>query len=335
MNDTLVSIIMPVKNTGQFLKECLDSICNQSETHWELISVNDHSTDDSAAILEFYASKDSRINVFKNEGAGIIEALRLAFSKSKGTVITRMDSDDIMHVDKIKILKNNLLNKGEGNIATGMVKYIAEYEVGEGFQKYEAWLNGLIQKGNNFTEIYKECVIPSPCWMVFRNDLLKCEAFEPNLYPEDYDLTFRFYLNGLKPVPCNQVLHYWRDYSTRTSRTDDHYSDNTFLSIKALYFLKTEYDKNKNLVIWGAGGKGKELAKKMIENDIPFYWICDNPKKIGKYIYDQKLYPFEQLEVIESSQSIITVANPREQEIIKKYFLDRGANPMEDYFFFC
>lgn len=335
MNDALVSIIMPVKNTEQYLKECLDSICNQSETHWELIAVNDHSTDQCNTILKEYASKDARIKVFQNNGNGIIDALRLAFSESKGNFITRMDSDDIMHIHKIKILKDNLMHHGEGHIATGLVKYISENELGEGFQKYEKWLNTLTRKGENFTEIYKECVIPSPCWMVFKKDLLKCEAFQSNYYPEDYDLTFRFYLNGLKLISCNEVLHYWRDYSTRTSRTHEHYSDNTFLDIKTHYFLKQEYNKDKNLVIWGAGAKGKSLAKKMIEKKVPFYWICDNPKKIGKHIYDQKLYPFNQLESIENTQSIITVANPREQEIIKQYFNGRGAKSMEDYFFFC
>ena len=335
MDDTLVSILMPVKNTDKYLTACLDSICNQSETHWELIAVNDHSTDQCNAILTEYASKDQRVKVFQNNGNGIIDALRLAFSKSRGNLITRMDSDDIMHLDKIKILKNNLTIQGEGHIATGFVKYISEKKLGEGFQKYEAWLNRLTREGNNFTEIYKECVIPSPSWMVYRNDLITCKAFEPNYYPEDYDLTFRFYLNDLKPIPCADILHYWRDYPTRTSRTDEHYSDNTFLEIKTHYFLKKEYNKEKNLVVWGAGAKGKSLAKKMIDRSIPFYWICDNPKKVGKHIYDQKLFPFKQLESIENAQSIITVANPKEQEIIKQYFNERGAKSMEDYFFFC
>jgi len=335
MIDGLVSIIMPVKNTAQYLNECLDSICNQSETYWELMAVNDHSSDHSNIILEEYATKDDRIKVFQNKGNGIIDALRLAFSESNGNYITRMDSDDIMSIHKIKALKTKLIIHGEGHIATGLVKYISENQLGEGFQKYENWLNTLTREGANFSEIYKECVIPSPCWMIYRNDLIECEAFEPSYYPEDYDLTFRFYLKGLKPIPCTEVLHYWRDYSTRTSRTDEHYSDNTFLTIKTHYFLKQEYDKEKNLVIWGAGAKGKSLAKKMIEQNIPFHWICDNPKKIGKHIYDQKLYAFEQLETIENAQSIITVANPREQKIIIKYFNERGAKSMEDYFFFC
>jgi len=330
-----ISILMPVKNTAQFLVECLDSIRNQSETDWELIAIDDHSTDDCLELLKDYAIIDKRIKVYQNKGDGIIEALRLAYSKSKGELITRMDSDDIMHVDKLGVLKRNILKFGKGHISMGLVKYFSEKPLGEGFKRYESWLNELTKEGRNFEGIYKECVIPSPCWMVFKTDLDNCKAFKSNRYPEDYDLAFRFYLKGLKPIPNNKILHYWRDYSTRTSRTHVHYSDNTFLDIKSHYFLKLENDYTKNLVVWGAGSKGKIMAKKLIKKKIDFFWICDNPNKIGKQIYNQEMLPFTALETIENSQSIITVANTKAQKEIRDYFRDRNCFPNKDYYFFC
>ena len=326
---------MPVKNTAQFLEQCLDSILNQTYSNWELLAVDDGSRDSSLSILKSYSEKDSRVKVFTNKGKGIIEALRLAYSKSSGELITRMDSDDIMTEDKLEVLSANLINKGKGNIAVGLVRYFSDNSLGEGFKKYESWLNDLITKGSCFDEIYKECVIPSPCWMVYRDDFEKCEALRPNRYPEDYDLTFRFYINGLKLIACNKVLHHWRDYATRTSRTDDNYADNTFIAIKADYFISQEYDKTKHLVVWGAGGKGKALAQILIKQNIDFSWICDNPKKIGKHIYDKKMLAFSELEKIENTQSIVTVANPKAQEQIKKYFDKLNQQAMKDYYFFC
>ena len=326
---------MPVKNTAQFLKECIDSIINQTETNWELIAVNDHSTDESVQLLEAYSKLDTRIKVYTNNGNGIINALRLAYTNSNGELITRMDSDDIMTPDKLSVLKVNLLKWGIGHLGIGLVKYFSENQLGDGFKKYESWLNELTKEGKNFEGIYKECTIPSPCWMVFKIDLELCEAFQPNRYPEDYDLAFRFYLQGLKPIPCTKTLHYWRDYSTRTSRTHIHYADNTFMDIKSHYFLKHEYDKNKNLVIWGAGNKGKTMAKILIANEIDFYWICDNPKKIGKHIYHQEMLPFTALTDIENTQSIITVANLNAQNEIRNYFKEHNYQPQKDYIFFC
>ena len=326
---------MPVKNTAQFLEQCLDSIVNQTYQNWELLAVDDGSSDNSFSILEVYSNNDSRIKPFRNNGKGIIEALRLAYAKSSGELISRMDSDDMMTLDKISIMSSSLIDKGEDHLAVGLVQYFSEAELGEGFKNYEQWLNGLTINGSNFSEIYKECVIPSPCWMVYRTDFEKCDALRPNIYPEDYDLTFRFYINGLKPIPCNTILHHWRDYPTRTSRTDENYADNTFITIKAEYFIKQEYDTSKNLVVWGAGRKGKALAKILIEKNIEFQWVCDNPKKIGKHIYDKKMLAFSELENIENTQSIVTVANPDAKNEITAHLKRLNQKAMKDYFFFC
>ncbi len=315
--------------------ECLDSIIHQSYSNWELIIVDDHSTDSSYDLVKSYSEKESRISLLKNEGQGIINALKLAFHHSKGDYITRMDSDDIMHEQKLEVLLDNLQSNTKQCLATGLVSYFSKAGIGDGYRKYEQWLNALTTEGVNFTEIYKECVIPSPCWMIHRDDLLAIDAFNPTRYPEDYDLTFRFYEFKYKVIPCDKVLHYWRDYGTRASRTDENYAENSFIDIKLHYFLKLDYDAKRPLVVWGAGQKGKTLAKKLIALDVDFEWICDNPKKIGKHIYKKELKPFRHLANLQQPQSIISVANPKEQEDIRSYFKTKKMFSMRDYFFFC
>ncbi|MEO1011508.1 MAG: glycosyltransferase family 2 protein [Bacteroidota bacterium] len=335
MQNGLVSIIMPFKNTEAFLTECLQSIRNQAYREWELLSVDDHSTDGSWELLVGFAAKDPRIRVFKNEGNGIIPALQTGYAQSRGMYITRMDSDDKMPPHKLGWMVNALAQKGLGHLAVGKVRYFSHRGISNGYQRYEEWLNGLAESGLRYTEIYKECVVPSPCWMAHRNDFETCGAFASNRYPEDYDLTFRFYEKGLKCIPCDQVLHYWRDYDTRTSRTSEHYAQNYFLEIKLYYFLKLEYQKNRPLAVWGAGTKGKEIAKGLITRQIDFYWLCDNPKKIGKQIYGTEMLHYGELETLEMPQSIVTVANERAQAMIRNYFSILGHKPMVDYFFFC
>ena len=334
-NNLKVSIVMPAKNTAAYLPECIDSILNQTYDNWELVVVNDGSTDQSDEILKSYGQQDTRIRVFDNDKQGIIPALQLTYSKTTGTFITRMDSDDIMPNDKLENMVNHLLQHGKGHIISGQVKYFANVLIGEGYQKYEQWLNNLTASGTNFSELYKECVIASPCWMVYRTDFEKCGAFNSTIYPEDYDLVFRFYKYQLKPIPNSKLLHHWRDYPERTSRNHVHYAYNTFLEIKVHYFLKLNYDSNCPLVIWGAGTKGKKVAELLLANNIPFHWICDNPKKLGKTIYGQKMLGVASLEKMENTQSIITVANPLAQQEIKSYFTQQQQKPMEDYFFFC
>ena len=326
---------MPAKNTATFLDSCLNSILQQTELYWELIAVDDHSTDSTWQILQAFAKKDKRIKVLQNDGKGIIDALRLAYKNSQGQLITRMDSDDIMRPEKLATLKNQLVQKGVGHLATGQVQYFSATELGDGYQKYQNWLNGLTAKGNNFQEIYKECVIPSPCWMTHRRDMDKCQAFLPNRYPEDYDLCFRFYENGLTVIPNNQILHEWRDYPNRTSRTDKNYADNRFLDLKVHYFLKLEQDKKRPLVLWGAGKKGKLIARQLIEAKIDFHWVCNNEKKIGKDIYGQLLLPFNVLQKWEQPQIIISVAGDLAQAEILSYLQNKRLKAGIDYYFFC
>ncbi len=335
MQKPLVSILIPFKDTADYLEHCLSSILNQTYIHWELLIVDDSSSDSSYKIVENFANKDLRIKLFKNSGTGIIHALRLAFKHSQGALITRMDSDDIMLPNKLEVLVGNLLKFGKQHVAIGLVHYFSDDGIKEGYKNYETWLNNLTQKGSNYSEIYKECVIPSPCWMVHRSDLIACDAFNNNRYPEDYDLTFRFYKHNYTCIPCDSVIHDWRDYNTRTSRTHEHYAENHFIDLKLHYFLELDYNSNKKLIVWGAGNKGKKVAKALIKRAVPFEWICDNPNKIGRNIYGKILKPFSYLEQIENSQSIITVANKNSQKEIKNYMISLNMNNVADYVFFC
>ncbi len=335
MQDPLVSILIPFKNTEAYIKACLASILNQTYTNWELLIVDDSSTDSSSYIVDEFAKNDDRIVLLKNQGTGIIDALQLAFKHSKGTLITRMDSDDIMQANKLEVLVNSLSKYGKQHVAIGLVNYFSEEGIKEGYKNYEIWLNNLTQTGTNYSEIYKECVIPSPCWMIHRNDLIACDAFNPNRYPEDYDLAFRFYKHQYKCIPCHDIIHDWRDYSSRTSRNHEHYAENHFIDIKLHYFLELDYNPNKSLVIWGAGNKGKTVAKTLIKKAIPFEWICDNPNKIGRDIYGKILKPFSALESIKNPQSIITVANKVAQIEIKDYMKTLNMKNIYDYVFFC
>ena len=335
MQKPLVSILIPFKNTETFLTECLQSVKKQTYAQWEVLAINDRSTDASETIVETFASSDLRIKVFENKGKGIIDALKTAYELSVGQFITRMDSDDVMPPNKLHHMVEALLENGTGNLALGQVRYFSDRGISNGYARYEKWLNGLTNKGTNYTEIYKECVIPSPCWMVFREDLENCGAFGPNRYPEDYDLAFRFYENGLKCIPCHQVLHFWRDYDTRTSRTSEHYAQNYFLDIKLHYFLKLDRDDSRPLVVWGAGNKGKTIAKKLQKLSVDFVWLCDNPKKIGKDIYGKTMQNFSVLDNLKNPQSIITVANEEAQATIRDFFLKKSQKHAVDYFFFC
>ena len=319
MKKPLISILMPVKDASAFLVECISSILNQTYSNWELIAINDHSTDNSIEILNQYNHKDSRISVYNNKESGIINALQLALAKSTGSYVTRMDADDIMSKEKIQELITMLIHKKGGYVATGCVKYFStEKNLNEGYINYENWLNNLTINEANFSEIYKECVIPSPCWMMKKEDLIQIGGFNSSIYPEDYDLAFRMFYGGIKIAGSKKILHHWRDYPHRTSRTNLNYSNNAFPKIKTHYFINNELDKGKNLILWGAGKKSKAIAQILIDQKVAFLWITNNPKKIGKKIYGCSILDCKKITIDNTSQLIIAIASKSFQPDLSK-----------------
>jgi len=334
-----ISILLPTFNTAPYLAECLDSILAQTEQDWELIAVNNFSTDASPDILQAYAERDPRIRFFQNDDilgkSGVSPAMRFAFKRAGGGIITRMDSDDIMPHDRLSTMKKMLLENGPGHVATGAVRFFLEDGVGEGFRRYEAWLNSLAISGRHFAEIYRENVLPSPCWMAWRSDLVLAAAFEEDVYPEDYDLTFRLRHAGCKIVATTELLHHWRERPDRTSRTDAKYLDNSYLDLKAQWFLRTDYDPARPLVLWGAGRKGKRLAALLNTCGVPFRWVCDQPRKWGHIVGGVVMENFEVLSQMTDAQVIVAVAAPDGEAAIKTYLEANGQVAGRDFWFFC
>lgn len=330
----LVSIIMPVKNAEAFLDECLQSILNQSYSSWELIAVDDHSSDLSYEKLNALSSRDFRLKVVKNDGKGIISALNTASSLSTGTFITRMDADDVMEINKLELMVEALKKEGRKHVVTAKVKYFADEAVGPGYQQYEGWLNGLIDTKTHWKEIFKECVIASPNWMMYRDDYVTIQGFQNVDYPEDYEFVFRLWENNFKVVGLPQVLLGWREHSLRTSRNDHRFSDLWFSKMKIKYFMKSKYD-GRPLLIWGAGNRAKDLVREFEKREIKLDWLTANPNKQEKQIGKHRLIPIHNFKEWNKYQHIISFANTNEQHLAKKFLIQNGLMELEDYFFFA
>lgn len=326
---------MPCKNAEPFLHECIGSIIDQSYSNWELVVCDDGSTDDSRNLLKGFCEKDSRINYIKNRGTGIISALKLAYELSTGSFITRMDADDKMPPNKLETLHSLLTeSKHKDAVSTGKVKYFPEELIQDGYRTYEGWINNLCDNDTHWKEIYKECVIPSPCWMMHRSTFNKIGAFSSNVYPEDYELVWRMFMNDLKVLCSKQVLHYWRDHSKRTSRNSETYQTQTYFKLKVEYMLQIPKLKEKKWIVWGAGKKGKTLVQHLIQNGKKnISWVCNNPKKIGLKIYGIKLQDYLQLRLRDREVAIlVTVSNTQERERIKAFMQEYGYQFSKDYF---
>ncbi len=108
-DNVLISIIVPVYNVENYIKDCLDSILNQTFCEFELILVDDGSTDKSSEICDEYASKDNRISVIHQTNRGLSAARNTGLEKAKGNYIGFVDSDDTITKNMYQVLYDNLI----------------------------------------------------------------------------------------------------------------------------------------------------------------------------------------------------------------------------------
>ena len=107
-----ISVILPVYNSEDYLKECLDSLINQTFDDFEVLCINDGSSDNSLAILREYEKTDSRITVIDQENQGVAKTRNNGLSLVKGNYVYFMDGDDELDKNAFKKLHDNLASNG-------------------------------------------------------------------------------------------------------------------------------------------------------------------------------------------------------------------------------
>lgn len=316
-----ISILIPAKNAGQTLRACLFSILEQSYSDWEVFLIDDDSKDGTWDIASEFSVIDPRFICVKNEGKGIIEALKTGYGHATGQYIHRMDSDDLMTVHKLKHLHQGLI-KEKSDICIGRVKYFSAH-LGDGYKKYERWLNTM-DHSSLWNEIFLECCIPSPCWLMHRNCFSSYIQNQELQYPEDYALAFIAFTQSWNVSIANHYVHLWRDHPNRASRNDAHYADPHFLELKMAFFMKYFYQDNKQLVLLGSGNKAKKLARMLIDHGLSFSWLTNSRNRIGKGIYAIRIESIENYKANNPQEEQVLIgisAPPDREEIIKKLWV--------------
>lgn len=302
----LLSILMPVRNASPWLDECLNSIYDQDFSNWELLIVDDNSTDNSLEILERHAWKSERIRIFQTSSFGIISALRKALQESRGTYIHRMDADDIMPPMKLSSLMTIAL-KSDRVIATGKVRYFNDTRVSGGYRKYEQWLNERCDENDHWKWLYRECVVASANWITHRKNI----QWDDLRYPEDYHAVFNWYQLDLKIESVDRITHLWREHSLRTSRNSFHYNQESFFNLKIDHFLSLHHEEKRPVVLLG----------KNVKSD-----LCQTIFKSRKVDYTVlEKHELNRLDILKGCRILVAVYPPYEdRKSLVSYLNQRG-----------
>lgn len=208
MNKSTVSVITPSFNSSAFVKGTLDSLTSQTHSNWEMIIVDDCSSDNSAEVIQHHVSQDSRIKFIqldKNSGAAV--ARNTAIEAALGRFIAFLDSDDLWHPEKLEKQINFML---ENEVAFSYTAYEKIDENGVPFQTMS------IPKKTNYNNLLKTNIIG--CLTVIYDTKCLGKMYMPtNTKRED----FATWLNILKKIDyaygLPEVLAQYRVYENQSS----------------------------------------------------------------------------------------------------------------------
>ncbi len=205
----MISVIIPVYNTEQYLKKCLDSVVNQTYRDLEIFLVDDGSTDGSPGICDDYASKDSRIKVFHIPNGGVSAARNSVISECSGEWISFIDSDDWLLPEMYEKMVQLSEKTGADTVCCGAMQ-------GNG-EKSEVRNMWRFFEGD--THIYngKEAVgaiiqQSATLWnKLLSSDYVKKYLFDTKIrYGEDTLFLVNYLLDSKKTVVLKEPLYYYR-----------------------------------------------------------------------------------------------------------------------------
>lgn len=282
-----ISVILPFFNAEAFIKDSIESVFSSTFDNFELILINDGSTDSSLSIAKMIAAKDSRIRLFSREHEGIAAALNHGISYSESEIIARMDADDICQPARFQLQYEMLKTNRNIALTSCIVEPFSNGSISEGMKRHIDWVNSSVMQ----KEIFRDLFIESPLIhssVMFRKSVIdQVGAYREYNGPEDYDLWLRMAEAGMIFFKVKKHLLRYRIHECNLSMTDStHYSKKAFFQRKLpflLYFLKKQNIASERPIhICGFAQSGKRLFSFLHENGIHVETFIDiSPKKVG------------------------------------------------------
>jgi glycosyltransferase involved in cell wall biosynthesis len=276
--------MMPFHNAADTLPECLDSLLQQELTDFELVAINDQSTDSSTDIIRDYG--DPRFRIIDNPDKGMIPAMNLGLEHAYSDIVARMDADDIMYPERLSAQFEYLKRHSETTLIASQVRLFPEEEISNGMREYIRWQNTCLTHQQMTNDLYIESPLAHPSVMYRKKAVVDAGGYREGLFPEDYDLWFRLTQTNHLMHKLPQVLLEWRESELRYTRTHPACSRAAFDRIRAHYLAKDQrLQQDRPLAIWGAGRKSRQRASLLLEQGFSLSaWIDIDPRKIGKYL---------------------------------------------------
>lgn len=279
VNDSLVSIIVPIYNAEKYLDSCIQSVLRQTYTNWELILIDDGSTDKSGRIAEEYGFADERITVFHQKNLGVSLARNQGIDEVTGNYVVFLDADDEL-IEDCLAKTVNIAEETNADVVAGR-----SCENQELFQDRIIWTGAEALENSLKDHLFTY----SACAKLIRREFIGKTRFTPDIrINEDSYFVFQLLCKQNVFVLTNDVIYFYRANSESSSRTvfSEKYFD--ILKVSDLKYKKIEeqfpqmHDLAKNMLLKARMNVLRILAVRTRDE------YRDVEKKLLEYILDNK-----------------------------------------------
>lgn len=331
VSSPLISVLLPAWQAAAALPACLRSVQRQTEPRWECIVVDDGSTDDTKTIAAAVAARDPRVRVLATAHGGIVAALQTGLAACRGQWIARMDADDIMHRDRLRLQLAAVTCDADLAGVGAHVRVFPRTRLTPGLRDYERWLHSIDSPAQVRANAFVESPLAHPTWL-FARERLQALGYRAVDWPEDYDLLLRSLAAGDRIGVVPRRLLGWRDHPHRLTRTHAHYQQLRLTACKAAFLADGFLAARAEYVLWGYGDTGRALrAALLTHGKRPAYIVELHPGRLGNVIHGAPVVPYERLPTLPRLPLVASVAGVVARSQIRAALSAMGFVELRDF----
>jgi hypothetical protein len=297
---------------------------------WELLLLDDGSTDDSPELIDSLARKDPRIKAAHLSHRGIAATLNSGIDRATGRYIARMDADDVSHPRRLALQKAGLDDRPDICAVGCKIRIFPRKETTLGMLTYEGWLNSLLTPEEIAREIFIESPLTHPSILI-RREALEAVGGYRGEGPEDYDLWLRLHARGMRFAKVPQVLFWWMDRPDRVTRSSPNYSREAFRVCKARH-LAACLGAERGVVLAG-NREAKHLAAALEKAGLRVMGYVDvSPKRIGTEWEGKPVIGYDDLTArYEGCMLLAAVGSWGVRDVIRRQLSSLGYREPEEF----
>jgi hypothetical protein len=321
-----------VRDGARHLSQAIASLEAQTDGDFEVVAVDDGSSDATPELLADWKGRDGRVRVLRQDPAGIVAALERARAQARGTFLARMDADD--RAEPHRLESQRRLAEADASLAVvgAWIRYFPRTEVRAGARRYESWLNGSAFPEEVERELFVECPLAHPTFFMRAESVDAVGGYRDRGWPEDYDLILRLWAAGGRLAKVPEVLLHWREGADRLHRTDPRYAPDAFVRCKVHHLRRTLLSQGRPVAVWGAGPVGKAFARALTDAGTPVRAFVEvDPRKIGQEIHGAPVLDTEGGLALEGVLHLAAVGQPGARETLRGILSDGGRVEMRDF----